>query len=254
MYHVHRRSNGVADMMANLGALLTPHILISLAIPTVELWDVRHTKRRMMRWLLTEALPLSSRCSKATTMDRLGMPKGRKESKDAEISSLAKWEAYLLAKEMDAVQGISTTSLHIMHDIAHLRCRLVPNPCVPGKLRFLSACEYRIVNASHSVGGAVGYVDKRSECKVAVRKWAEKALNELKEQDLENPQSLRDLLFFLHVPRTGGRTLFQCMLCSEDKIQQVWMATHIMLKIPRFKLAKHGEEAIFITEKMSKIL
>eukprot|EP01018_Ginkgo_biloba_P016107 Gb_35654 [translate_table: standard] len=84
------------------------------------------------------------------TMDRPGMPEGRKESKDAKISQLAKWEAYLLAKEMakateeniqglkvtvqalhkdlrllkDAVQGISTASLHIMHDMAHLHCRL----------------------------------------------------------------------------------------------------------------------------------
>eukprot|EP01018_Ginkgo_biloba_P036607 Gb_40466 [translate_table: standard] len=87
-------------MMANLGALLTPHVLISLAIPAAELWDIKHVKRRMMRWLAVEALPLSSRCSKAVTMDRPGMLEGRKESKDVEISQLAKWEAYLLAKEM----------------------------------------------------------------------------------------------------------------------------------------------------------
>eukprot|EP01018_Ginkgo_biloba_P012200 Gb_05003 [translate_table: standard] len=83
-------------------------------------------------------------------MDHPGKSVGRKESKDEEALQSAKWEAYLLVKEMvkateesiqglevtvqaihkdlysmkDALQGISTTSLHIMHDMAHLHCRL----------------------------------------------------------------------------------------------------------------------------------
>eukprot|EP01018_Ginkgo_biloba_P019235 Gb_06193 [translate_table: standard] len=75
---------------------------------------------------------------------------GREVPRKAEVTQQAKWEAYLLAKEMsktteeniqglseavqtlqkdmrllkDAVQGISTSSLHIMHNMAYLCCRL----------------------------------------------------------------------------------------------------------------------------------
>eukprot|EP01018_Ginkgo_biloba_P036160 Gb_27872 [translate_table: standard] len=64
---------------------------------------------------------------------------------------------------------------------------------------------------SRYISGVVGYVDEPTECEFAVWKWAEKALNELEEEDSEDSKKLRDFLFFLHVPRTGGRTLSQCI-------------------------------------------
>ncbi|CAN6556987.1 unnamed protein product [Malus baccata var. baccata] len=46
-------------------------------------------------------------------------------------------------------------------------------------------------------------------CERVVKKWASSSL----EQEVrENKHTLRDLLFFLHVPRTGGRTYFHCFL------------------------------------------
>ncbi|KAK3442310.1 hypothetical protein EUGRSUZ_B02508 [Eucalyptus grandis] len=46
-------------------------------------------------------------------------------------------------------------------------------------------------------------------CENVVKKWASSALSlEVK----EDKHTLRDLLFFLHVPRTGGRTYFHCLL------------------------------------------
>lgn len=43
------------------------------------------------------------------------------------------------------------------------------------------------------------------QCEKIVREWARSALEEEIEGD---GHTLRDLLFFLHVPRTGGRTYF----------------------------------------------
>ncbi|OVA18066.1 hypothetical protein BVC80_1835g478 [Macleaya cordata] len=45
-------------------------------------------------------------------------------------------------------------------------------------------------------------------CQNTVRKWAASSLDEAK----EDKHKLQDLLFFLHVPRTGGRTYFHCFL------------------------------------------
>ncbi|KAG9445613.1 hypothetical protein H6P81_011741 [Aristolochia fimbriata] len=47
------------------------------------------------------------------------------------------------------------------------------------------------------------------QCETAVRKWANTALTDGPKGD---KLSLRDLLFFLHIPRTGGRTYFHCFL------------------------------------------
>ncbi|XP_019056478.1 PREDICTED: protein-tyrosine sulfotransferase isoform X2 [Tarenaya hassleriana] len=47
-------------------------------------------------------------------------------------------------------------------------------------------------------------------CERVVRKWADSS--SLEENISENTRSLQDLLFFLHVPRTGGRTYFHCFL------------------------------------------
>ncbi|KAF7823389.1 protein-tyrosine sulfotransferase [Senna tora] len=46
-------------------------------------------------------------------------------------------------------------------------------------------------------------------CERTVRSWAHSSLDKEIRQD---KHALRDLLFFLHVPRTGGRTYFYCFL------------------------------------------
>ncbi|KAL8115514.1 protein-tyrosine sulfotransferase isoform X2 [Apium graveolens] len=46
-------------------------------------------------------------------------------------------------------------------------------------------------------------------CETTVKQWASASLDPDVEED---KQILRDLLFFLHVPRTGGRTYYQCFL------------------------------------------
>ncbi|KAL0390533.1 UNVERIFIED_CONTAM: Protein-tyrosine sulfotransferase [Sesamum calycinum] len=47
------------------------------------------------------------------------------------------------------------------------------------------------------------------QCEYAVKKWASSSLvSEVK----DDKHALRDLLFFLHIPRTGGRTYFYCFL------------------------------------------
>ncbi|KAL8262991.1 hypothetical protein R6Q59_024340 [Mikania micrantha] len=45
-------------------------------------------------------------------------------------------------------------------------------------------------------------------CKHSIKKWASSSLH----SDTKNGHILKDLLFFLHVPRTGGRTYFHCFL------------------------------------------
>lgn len=47
-------------------------------------------------------------------------------------------------------------------------------------------------------------------CERVVKKWAETSSRE--EDPNKDKRSLKDLLFFLHVPRTGGRTYFHCFL------------------------------------------
>lgn len=47
-------------------------------------------------------------------------------------------------------------------------------------------------------------------CESVVTSWARSSLDE--EMTKEDKHTLRDLLFFLHVPRTGGRTYFHCFL------------------------------------------
>ncbi|KAK4441185.1 Protein-tyrosine sulfotransferase [Sesamum alatum] len=47
------------------------------------------------------------------------------------------------------------------------------------------------------------------QCEHAVKKWASSSLgSEVK----DDKHALKDLLFFLHIPRTGGRTYFYCFL------------------------------------------
>ncbi|KAK7257701.1 hypothetical protein RIF29_31864 [Crotalaria pallida] len=47
------------------------------------------------------------------------------------------------------------------------------------------------------------------QCERVVKDWAESSLDK---EIREDKHTLRDLLYFLHVPRTGGRTYFHCFL------------------------------------------
>ncbi|XP_044481655.1 protein-tyrosine sulfotransferase-like isoform X2 [Mangifera indica] len=47
------------------------------------------------------------------------------------------------------------------------------------------------------------------QCERTVKNWA---LSSLDQEVKEDKHTLQDLLFFLHVPRTGGRTYFHCLL------------------------------------------
>lgn len=47
--------------------------------------------------------------------------------------------------------------------------------------------------------------DDYQRCEIAVNNWA---TSQLSQEVKEDKHTLRDLLFFLHIPRTGGRTYF----------------------------------------------
>ncbi|KAJ3698169.1 hypothetical protein LUZ61_001874 [Rhynchospora tenuis] len=51
--------------------------------------------------------------------------------------------------------------------------------------------------------------DSYVECERVVNKWAESSAENVKSED---KLTLKDLLFFLHIPRTGGRAYYQCFL------------------------------------------
>ncbi|XP_021836866.1 protein-tyrosine sulfotransferase isoform X3 [Spinacia oleracea] len=51
--------------------------------------------------------------------------------------------------------------------------------------------------------------DDYQRCEIAVNNWA---TSQLSQEVKEDKHTLRDLLFFLHIPRTGGRTYFHCFL------------------------------------------
>uniref|UniRef100_A0A2P2LJU3 Protein-tyrosine sulfotransferase isoform X2 n=1 Tax=Rhizophora mucronata TaxID=61149 RepID=A0A2P2LJU3_RHIMU len=59
-----------------------------------------------------------------------------------------------------------------------------------------------------SVGNAAFIKHNISHCEKIAKTWASRSV----EQVREDRHTLRDLLFFLHVPRTGGRTYFHCFL------------------------------------------
>uniref|UniRef100_A0A0D9WM55 Sulfotransferase n=1 Tax=Leersia perrieri TaxID=77586 RepID=A0A0D9WM55_9ORYZ len=51
-----------------------------------------------------------------------------------------------------------------------------------------------------------------AHCEGVVKGWAGSVADEEEDNDGGDTLSLRDLLFFLHIPRTGGRTYFHCFL------------------------------------------
>jgi protein-tyrosine sulfotransferase len=53
--------------------------------------------------------------------------------------------------------------------------------------------------------------DSYVQCERVVNKWAELSAENVKTED---KLTLRDLLFFLHIPRTGGRTYYQWLLSN----------------------------------------
>ncbi|XP_074303493.1 protein-tyrosine sulfotransferase-like [Silene latifolia] len=66
---------------------------------------------------------------------------------------------------------------------------------------FFTASAFLPVNASSE--------DDFQLCESVVNKWATSQLNH---EFKEDRHTLRDLLFFLHIPRTGGRIYFRCFL------------------------------------------
>ncbi|XP_074303526.1 protein-tyrosine sulfotransferase-like isoform X2 [Silene latifolia] len=68
-------------------------------------------------------------------------------------------------------------------------------------LLLFTGSAFLLVNASSE--------DDFQLCESVVNKWATSQLNH---EFKEDKHTLRDLLFFLHIPRTGGRTYFHCFL------------------------------------------
>lgn len=60
--------------------------------------------------------------------------------------------------------------------------------------------------------GALGYDEHREKCNALVGAWSEQALNDLSVLPKDHHMQLKELLYFLHVPRTGGRTFHHCLL------------------------------------------
>ncbi|CAN0916385.1 Protein-tyrosine sulfotransferase [Linum grandiflorum] len=60
-----------------------------------------------------------------------------------------------------------------------------------------------------AVASVLADEDGFGRCETAVKAWASSALEQEAKVDKHR---LRELLFFLHVPRTGGRTYFHCFL------------------------------------------
>lgn len=73
--------------------------------------------------------------------------------------------------------------------------------------------------------------DDYFHCESIVRKWADYSnTNEIKENDL----NLKDLLLFLHVPRTGGRTYFHWWVpffffCLDSNCMLVWNEVFLLI-------------------------
>lgn len=63
---------------------------------------------------------------------------------------------------------------------------------------------------------AVASSDDFIHCEITVGKWAEASSDNGINEDKLN---LKDLLFFLHVPRTGGRTYFHWYAFSIANVQ-----------------------------------
>eukprot|EP01018_Ginkgo_biloba_P017992 Gb_15341 [translate_table: standard] len=152
---IRKSSNKITTLMADLGASLVTHAQVSLTILAVDVEDMRSMIHVVMRWLeckISEGIikDWSYDNFKTEAMEEAELKEIEKDFRDAEVAQRAKWEAFQMVKAMgksteeklhklgenlqllhkdvsllkDLVQGISTASLHMMHDLAHLRCRL----------------------------------------------------------------------------------------------------------------------------------
>ncbi|XP_017254257.1 protein-tyrosine sulfotransferase isoform X1 [Daucus carota subsp. sativus] len=66
-----------------------------------------------------------------------------------------------------------------------------------------------LIGVACSINKACSTQNDFEHCQTTVKQWAYTSRDLDVKQD---KQMLRDLLFFLHIPRTGGRTYFQCFL------------------------------------------
>ncbi|XP_024983323.1 protein-tyrosine sulfotransferase-like isoform X2 [Cynara cardunculus var. scolymus] len=75
--------------------------------------------------------------------------------------------------------------------------------CVCGCI-YTSICLHILLEVVYPSSSAIDF----EHCKSSVKQWASSSLH----SDTKDGHILKDLLFFLHVPRTGGRTYFHCFL------------------------------------------
>ncbi|KMT02046.1 hypothetical protein BVRB_9g207780 isoform A [Beta vulgaris subsp. vulgaris] len=66
-----------------------------------------------------------------------------------------------------------------------------------------------IIGSAFLLANVASAEDDYQRCEIAVNKWA---TSQLSQEVKEDKHTLHDLLFFLHIPRTGGRTYFHCFL------------------------------------------
>eukprot|EP01018_Ginkgo_biloba_P001585 Gb_21671 [translate_table: standard] len=138
--HVKRLENKTVDLLVNLGVILPPLSHLTLTLLAVAIHHYRHViGMALLSFISLEVVVMES--------NRLS---AQKEIIDATASTLAKWEAYLIAKDLfkptedalqdlsssvseirkdirsmkDVVQAVSTATIHATHDLAHIRCKL----------------------------------------------------------------------------------------------------------------------------------
>eukprot|EP01018_Ginkgo_biloba_P031410 Gb_32221 [translate_table: standard] len=103
---IRKGSNKIVTLMADLGPSLSTHAPISFTLPAADVKDRKRTIHESCDNFKTEAM------------------------EDAELKEIEKdfRGAESLYKDVsllnDSVQGISIASLHMMHDLAHMQCRL----------------------------------------------------------------------------------------------------------------------------------
>lgn len=75
-------------------------------------------------------------------------------------------------------------------------------------LLFITFLVVTVLSASSSLSESE---DDFEQCENSIKNWAASSLH-TQQVVKEDKHVLKDLLFFLHIPRTGGRTYFHCFL------------------------------------------